>query len=70
MLGLDRRTKARFLLASTSEVYGDSLVHPQSEDYWGNVNSICIRSCYEEGKRLAEALYLIMKVCIMLIFGL
>ena len=56
MLGLARRTKARFLLASTSEVYGDSLVHPQSEDYWGNVNPIGIRSCYDEGKRLAEAL--------------
>ena len=56
MLGLARRTKAKFLLASTSEVYGDSLVHPQSEDYWGNVNPIGIRSCYDEGKRLAEAL--------------
>ena len=56
MLGLARRTKARFLLASTSEVYGDALVHPQTEDYWGNVNPIGIRSCYDEGKRLAEAL--------------
>ncbi len=56
MLGLARRVKAKFLLASTSEVYGDSLVHPQSEDYWGNVNPIGIRSCYDEGKRLAEAL--------------
>jgi len=56
MLGLARRTKARFLLASTSEVYGDSLVHPQSEDYWVNVNPIGIRSCYDEGKRLSEAL--------------
>ena len=56
MLGLARRVKAKLLLASTSEVYGDSLVHPQSEDYWGNVNPIGIRSCYDEGKRLAEAL--------------
>ena len=56
MLGLARRVKAKFLLASTSEVYGDALVHPQSEDYWGNVNPIGIRSCYDEGKRLAEAL--------------
>ena len=56
MLGLARRLKAKFLLASTSEVYGDSLVYPQSEDYWGNVNPIGIRSCYDEGKRLAEAL--------------
>ena len=56
MLGLARRLKAKILLASTSEVYGDSLVHPQSEDYWGNVNPIGIRSCYDEGKRLAEAL--------------
>tara|TARA_B100000579_G_scaffold314325_1_gene263817 strand:+ start:42 stop:980 length:939 start_codon:yes stop_codon:yes gene_type:complete len=56
MLGLARRTNARFLLASTSEVYGDALVHPQTEDYWGNVNPIGVRSCYDEGKRLAEAL--------------
>ena len=56
MLGLARRLKAKILLASTSEVYGDSLVHPQSEDYWGNVNPIGVRSCYDEGKRLAEAL--------------
>ena len=56
MLGLARRVKAKLLLASTSEVYGDALVHPQSEDYWGNVNPIGIRSCYDEGKRLAEAL--------------
>ena len=47
---------ARFLLASTSEVYGDPQVHPQSEDYWGNVNTIGIRSCYDEGKRVAETL--------------
>ena len=56
MLGLARRVKAKLLLASTSEVYGDSLVHPQSEDYWGNVNPIGIRSCYDEGKRIAETL--------------
>ena len=56
MLGLARRVKAKLLLASTSEVYGDSLVHPQTEDYWGNVNPIGVRSCYDEGKRLAEAL--------------
>jgi len=54
MLGLAKRTKARFLLASTSEVYGDPKVHPQTEDYWGNVNPIGIRSCYDEGKRVAE----------------
>ncbi len=56
MLGLAERVKARFLLASTSEVYGDPDVHPQQEDYWGNVNPIGIRSCYEEGKRIAETL--------------
>jgi UDP-glucuronate decarboxylase len=56
MLGLAKRVKARFLLASTSEVYGDPLVHPQSEEYWGNVNTIGIRSCYDEGKRVAETL--------------
>ena len=56
MLGLARRVNAKLLLASTSEVYGDSLVHPQTEDYWGNVNPIGIRSCYDEGKRIAEAL--------------
>jgi len=54
MLGLAKRTHARFLLASTSEVYGDPKVHPQTEDYWGNVNPIGIRSCYDEGKRVAE----------------
>ncbi len=54
MLGLAKRTKARFLLASTSEVYGDPRTHPQKEDYWGNVNPIGIRSCYDEGKRVAE----------------
>ncbi|MBE9159660.1 SDR family oxidoreductase [Nodosilinea sp. LEGE 06152] len=56
MLGLAKRVKARFLLASTSEVYGDPEVHPQSEDYRGNVNPIGIRSCYDEGKRVAETL--------------
>lgn len=56
MLGLARRTKARFLFASTSEVYGDPEVHPQPETYWGNVNPVGPRSCYDEGKRAAEAL--------------
>jgi UDP-glucuronate decarboxylase len=56
MLGIAKRTKARMLLASTSEVYGDPAVHPQKEDYWGNVNPIGIRSCYDEGKRAAETL--------------
>ena len=56
MLGLAKRVKARFLLASTSEVYGDPDVHPQSEDYRGNVNCIGLRSCYDEGKRVAETL--------------
>jgi UDP-glucuronate decarboxylase len=56
MLGIAKRTKARILLASTSEVYGDPAVHPQREDYWGNVNTIGIRSCYDEGKRAAETL--------------
>jgi UDP-glucuronate decarboxylase len=56
MLGLAKRVKARFLLASTSEVYGDPDVHPQPEDYRGNVNCIGIRSCYDEGKRVAETL--------------
>ncbi|AFY38253.1 UDP-glucuronate decarboxylase [[Leptolyngbya] sp. PCC 7376] len=56
MLGLAKRVKARFFLASTSEVYGDPEVHPQPETYWGNVNSIGIRSCYDEGKRMAETL--------------
>jgi UDP-glucuronate decarboxylase len=57
MLGLAKRTHARILLASTSEVYGDPLVHPQSEEYWGNVNTIGPRSCYDEGKRCAETLF-------------
>jgi UDP-glucuronate decarboxylase len=56
MLGLAKRVKARFLLASTSEVYGDPDVHPQTEEYRGNVNPIGIRSCYDEGKRVAETL--------------
>lgn len=57
MLGLAKRLKARIFQASTSEVYGDPDVHPQSEDYWGNVNPIGIRSCYDEGKRCAETLF-------------
>jgi UDP-glucuronate decarboxylase len=56
MLGLAKRVKARFLLASTSEVYGDPDIHPQPEEYRGNVNTIGIRSCYDEGKRVAETL--------------
>lgn len=56
MLGLAKRVKARILQASTSEVYGDPLIHPQTEDYWGNVNPIGLRSCYDEGKRIAETL--------------
>jgi len=56
MLGLAKRVKARILHASTSEVYGDPQVHPQTEDYWGHVNPIGIRSCYDEGKRAAETL--------------
>ena len=56
MLGLARRTNAKILLASTSEIYGDPLIHPQKENYRGNVNPIGIRSCYDEGKRLAESL--------------
>ena len=58
MLGLAKRTKARILQASTSECYGDPTVHPQTEDYWGNVNPIGIRSCYDEGKRAAETLFM------------
>jgi UDP-glucuronate decarboxylase len=56
MLELAKRTGARLLQASTSEVYGDPLVHPQKEDYWGNVNPVGVRSCYDEGKRVAETL--------------
>ena len=57
MLGLAKRTGAKILQASTSEVYGDPAVHPQTEEYWGNVNPIGIRSCYDEGKRCAETLF-------------
>lgn len=57
MLGLAKRSGAKILQASTSEIYGDPIVHPQKESYWGNVNPIGIRSCYDEGKRCAEALF-------------
>ncbi len=57
MLGLAKRVNAKILQASTSEVYGDPIVHPQTEDYWGNVNPIGLRSCYDEGKRCAETLF-------------
>jgi UDP-glucuronate decarboxylase len=58
MLGMAKRVKARILQASTSEVYGDPLVHPQTEDYWGNVNCNGHRACYDEGKRVAETLFM------------
>ena len=58
MLGLAKRTRAKILQASTSEVYGDPAEHPQREDYWGNVNPIGVRSCYDEGKRCAETLFM------------
>ena len=58
MLGLAKRVKARIFQASTSEVYGDPLVHPQTEDYWGNVNTLGLRACYDEGKRVAETLFM------------
>lgn len=58
MLGLAKKTKAKILQASTSEVYGDPVIHPQVESYWGNVNPIGIRSCYDEGKRCAETLFM------------
>jgi UDP-glucuronate decarboxylase len=58
MLGLAKRIKAKILQASTSEVYGDPIIHPQPESYWGNVNPIGIRSCYDEGKRCAESLFI------------
>lgn len=58
MLGMAKRVKARILQASTSEVYGDPLIHPQTEDYWGNVNPIGLRSCYDEGKRIGETLFM------------
>jgi UDP-glucuronate decarboxylase len=57
MLGLAKRIKSKILQASTSEVYGDPFIHPQTEDYWGNVNPIGIRACYDEGTRCAEALF-------------
>jgi UDP-glucuronate decarboxylase len=57
MLGLAKRTGAKILQASTSEIYGDPSIHPQTEDYWGNVNPIGTRSCYDEGKRVAETLF-------------
>ena len=57
MLGLAKRVKARILQASTSEVYGDPAIHPQTEEYWGNVNPIGLRACYDEGKRCAETLF-------------
>src|SRR5246127_2964720 len=57
MLGLAKRTRAKILQASTSEVYGDPSVHPQTEDYWGNVNPVGPRACYDEGKRCAETLF-------------
>ena len=57
MLGLAKRIKAKILQASTSEVYGDPSVHPQREDYWGHVNPIGLRACYDEGKRCAETLF-------------
>src|ERR1051326_5492906 len=57
MLGLAKRVKAKILQASTSEVYGDPAIHPQSEEYWGNVNPIGLRACYDEGKRCAETLF-------------
>jgi len=56
MLELAEKNKARFLITSTSEVYGDPLIHPQTEDYWGNVNPLGPRACYDEGKRVAETL--------------
>ncbi|MEK6558294.1 MAG: GDP-mannose 4,6-dehydratase, partial [Candidatus Margulisiibacteriota bacterium] len=58
LLGLAKRVKARILQASTSEVYGDPAIHPQPESYWGHVNPIGIRSCYDEGKRVAETLFM------------
>jgi UDP-glucuronate decarboxylase len=57
MLGLAKRVKAKILQASTSEVYGDPEVHPQAEDYWGHVNPVGLRACYDEGKRCAETLF-------------
>src|SRR6266545_4330330 len=57
MLGLAKRLKCRILQASTSEIYGDPAIHPQTEDYWGNVNPVGPRACYDEGKRCAETLF-------------
>ena len=57
MLGLAKRLRAKIMQASTSEIYGDPEIHPQTEDYWGRVNPIGIRSCYDEGKRCAETLF-------------
>jgi len=57
MLGMAKRVNAKILQASTSEIYGDPVIHPQKEDYWGNVNTIGLRSCYDEGKRCAETLF-------------
>jgi len=57
MLGLAKRIRARIFQASTSEVYGDPTIHPQTESYWGNVNPLGIRACYDEGKRCAETLF-------------
>ena len=57
MLGMAKRLKIPILLASTSEIYGDPLIHPQKENYWGNVNTIGPRSCYDEGKRISETLF-------------
>lgn len=68
VLGLARRTKATVLLASTSEVYGDPEVHPQPETYWGHVNPVGPRSCYDEGKRVAEALMVAYQKHVCLLF--
>ena len=57
MLGLTKRVKAKILQGSTSELYGDPEVHPQTEEYWGRVNPVGLRSCYDEGKRCAETLF-------------
>ena len=58
MLGLAKKANAKIMQASTSEIYGDPIIHPQVESYWGNVNPIGIRSCYDEGKRCAETLFM------------
>ena len=68
-LGLAKAKKARFLLASTSEVYGDPIVHPQREDYWGNVNPIGVRGCYDEAKRFSEAIVMAYHTKIVRIFN-